>query len=87
MIIHRCDRCGETGDDEITPLWKEEFVILDKKDDFDHLYGWTEYAVTREDIEALRNGKRLYSDMGGEYAITIVMKGADDAETVHNEQV
>lgn len=26
-------------------------------------------------------------DRYGEYAITIVMEGADDAETVHNEQV
>lgn len=85
MIIDRCDRCGKIGHDEITPRWT--FMILDKKDDFDHLYGWTEYAVTREDIEALRNGKRLYSDLGGEYAITIVMEGADDAKTVHNEQV
>lgn len=56
--------------------------ILDKNvkdDEIDACYGWEEYIITQEEIQALLDGKRLYTTINcDEYAITIKMEEKTD---------
>ena len=56
--------------------------ILDKNvkdDEIDTCYGWEEYIITQEEIQALLDGKRLYTTINcDEYAITIKMEEKTD---------
>ena len=51
-----------------------DFEILEKNEKVsyeDMLYGFQEYIITKEDIEALLKGKKLYGTVNDEYAFTI----------------
>lgn len=51
-----------------------DFEILEKdtkKENINWMWGGWEYTITKEDIEALLEGKKLYAIIGDEYAITI----------------
>ena len=60
--------------------------ILDKNvkdDEIDTCYGWEEYIITQEEIQALLDGKRLYTTINcDEYAITIKMEEKIDDQKV-----
>ena len=56
---------------------REKFIILEKDisdDEIDWLYGGSTYYITNEQIEALRQGKKLYNTVNDEYAFTIELK-------------
>lgn len=54
------------------------FEIVSKKKKVDPCYGLEEFYITREEINALLSGKKLYSTVNdGEYAITIEMEETD----------
>lgn len=51
-----------------------DFEILEKNEKVsyeDMLYGFAEYTITKEDIEALLKGQKLYGTINDEYAFTI----------------
>ncbi len=51
--------------------------ILDKDikdEDIDWLYGGGEFIITKEQIEALLNGQKLYGTVNDEYAFTIELE-------------
>lgn len=49
--------------------------IYNKNDEVDPCYGLEELYLTKNDIEALKEGKMLYTTINdGEYAITIEME-------------
>lgn len=53
------------------------FEILDKDikdEDIDWLYGGGEFIITKEQIEALLNGQKLYGTVNDEYAFTIELE-------------
>lgn len=52
----------------------KDFTIIDNEDQADPLYGMETKTITIEDIEALKNGKLLYTDIAGEYALIIRME-------------
>lgn len=55
----------------------EDFEILDKDikdEDIEWLWGGTEYIITKEDIEALLNGQKIYTTCNDEYAFTIELE-------------
>lgn len=47
-------------------------LILEEGEDFNKMWGWHIVKVTREEIDALLSGKRLYFD-DGEYAHILVL--------------
>ena len=52
----------------------KSFEILDKDikdEDIDWLYGGEDFKITKEQIEALLNGQKLYGTINDEYAFTI----------------
>ena len=49
-------------------------IVLEKGERADHLYGLQTEYITDEDIEALKEGKRLYFDVNVEYAVVIKYK-------------
>lgn len=52
-----------------------DFIILENEEQADPLYGMEKKIITIEDIEALKDGKLLYTDIAGEeYALIIRMK-------------
>lgn len=52
-----------------------DFEIYSKRKKVDPCYGLEALRVSREDIEALFYGKKLYTQINdGEYAITIVLE-------------
>ena len=55
--------------------YKSDFSIKEvneyKDGELDYLYGMETYNITDTDIEALKNGKLLYSTINSEYAIVI----------------
>jgi len=52
-----------------------DFEIVSKNKKVDPCYGLETLHITKEEIEALLSGKKLYSTVNdGEYAITIAMK-------------
>lgn len=58
-----------------------DFEILDKDEevsDEDMLYGFGEYTVTKEDVEALLKGQKLYGTINDEYAFTIELGGNNE---------
>ena len=62
----------------------EEFETLDKdtkEEDINWLYGGQQYYITKEQIEALLKGKKLYATINYEYAFTIEIKEVED-ETI-----
>lgn len=52
--------------------------ILDKGERADPLYGRQDETITDKEIEALKDGKRLYIDIGCEYAVVINYKKGGD---------
>ena len=49
--------------------------IYSKRKKVDYCYGLDEFSISKEDIEALLNGKKLYTQVNdGEYAITITLE-------------
>lgn len=55
----------------------KDFEILDKDikdEDIDWLYGGGEFEMTKEQIEALLNGQKLYGTVNDEYAFTIELE-------------
>ena len=51
------------------------FDIVSKDAEVDSCYGLERFYITREEIDALLSGKKLYSTVNlGEYAITIEME-------------
>ena len=63
------------GDEEMDKFEEmKKFEILDKnvpKEDINWLYSGEEYIITKEDIEALLKGNKLYGQINHEYAFTI----------------
>lgn len=63
--------------------YKSDFSIKEFSEfadgELDPLYGMDTYRITDEDIEALKNGKILYSTVNcGEYAIVIGLRSVID---------
>lgn len=56
----------------------KDFEILDKDikdEEIDWLYwGGKKFKITKEDIEALLNGQKIYASVNNEYAFTIELK-------------
>lgn len=58
-----------------------DFEIVDKKADVDTCYGLEVFYMTKEEINALLSGKKLYSTINDdEYAITIEMAESEVKE-------
>lgn len=52
-----------------------DFEIYSKRKKVDPCYGLDTFSISKGDIEALLNGKKLYAQVNdGEYAITIVLE-------------
>lgn len=52
-----------------------DFEIYSKNKKVDPCYGLDDFSISKEDIEALLNGKKLYAQVNdGEYAITIILE-------------
>ena len=52
-----------------------DFKVVDKKQEVDACYGLEAFHITKEEIDALLSGKKLYSTVNcDEYAITIEME-------------
>ena len=51
-----------------------EYKILEENEDYDKLYGNYNYEITKEDIESLLKGKKLYIPVNDEYAVVIKVK-------------
>lgn len=52
-----------------------DFAIVNKNKKVDECYGLDAFYITKEEIDALLSGKKLYSTVNeGEYAITIQMR-------------
>lgn len=49
----------------------KEYEILEESEEYDKLYGDYEIEITKEDIEKLLKGKKLYIPVNDEYALTI----------------
>ena len=47
------------------------YEILEENEEYDKLYGDYEIEITKEDIEGLLKGKKLYIPVNDEYALTI----------------
>lgn len=54
--------------------------ILNKGERADPLYGRQDETITDKEIEALKDGKRLYIDIGCEYAVVIKYKKGGDTK-------
>ena len=52
-----------------------DFVQKSFGDRYDGLYGDYFYTVSRDDIDALLNGKVLYTTISEEYALLVKLKG------------
>lgn len=53
---------------------EDDFEILDKDtkdEDISWLWGGTKYFISKETIEALLNGNKIYNTINDEYAFTI----------------
>lgn len=56
-----------------------DFLIMNKYDEINPCYGAESFYITKDDINALMQGKKLYTTVAGdEYAITIIMKESED---------
>lgn len=56
--------------------------ILEKGERADPMYGLQKEYITEEDIEALKNGRRLYIDVNNEYAVVIKYKRGKKNESI-----
>lgn len=52
--------------------------ILKDGQKIDWVYGGGEFIITKEEIEALLNGQKLYGTINDEYAFTIELEGNKD---------
>lgn len=53
------------------------------QDEYGRCYGYETYGITREQIQALLDGKQLASDINlGEYGVFIVLEEDDENESV-----
>ena len=50
-------------------------IILEKHERADQLYGSQTEIITEEEMEALKQGKRLYISVNMEYAVIIKYRG------------
>ena len=58
-----------------------DFDIVNKDAKVDTFYGLEIFHITKEEIDALLSGKKLYSTVNdGEYAITIIMAESEGVE-------
>ena len=67
----------ELQEEQVVQLQIVKMKILDKNikdEDIDWLYGGKEFIVTKEEIEALLNGQKLYGTINEEYAFTIELE-------------
>lgn len=56
-----------------------DFEIVNKNAKVDPCYGLENFIITKEDIEALLSGGKLYSTINdGEYAMTIEMAESEE---------
>ena len=56
-----------------------DFDIVNKDAEVDTRYGLETFHITKEEIDALLSGKKLYSTVNdGEYAITIIMAESEE---------
>lgn len=56
-----------------------DFTIVSKKANVDPCYGLEAFYITKEEIDALLSGKKLYSTINcDEYAITIEMEAENE---------
>lgn len=56
-----------------------DFEIVDKDAEVDTCYGLETFYITKEEIDALLSGKKLYSTVNcDEYAITIEMVESEE---------
>lgn len=52
-----------------------DFEIYSKRKKVDPCYGLDDFRISKKDIEALLDGKKLYAQVNdGEYAITIILE-------------
>ena len=52
-----------------------DFEVYSKRKKVDPCYGLDEFSISKEDIEALLNGGKLYTQVNdGEYAVTIILE-------------
>ncbi|MCR4687700.1 MAG: hypothetical protein K5659_09025 [Lachnospiraceae bacterium] len=52
-----------------------DFEIYLKNNKVDPCYGLEKFSISKSDIEALLDGKKLYTQVnGGEYAVTIILE-------------
>lgn len=63
-----------------------KFTITERNAENPSLYGMEKYSITKEQIEALLQGKKLYSDIGEEYAIEIIMESEEGAKMTNKEK-
>lgn len=52
-------------------------IILEKGEKADPLWGMGTEYITDKEIEALKNGKRLWLSVNDEYAVVIKYEGGD----------
>ena len=56
-----------------------DFTIVDKSEKVNENFGLEKFYITKKDIDALFEGKKLYSDFNeGEYALTIELEESED---------
>ena len=48
-----------------------EYEILEENEEYDSLYGEHTYEISKEEIEELLKGKKLYISVNDEYAVII----------------
>ena len=51
-----------------------EYEILEENEEYDSLYGEHTYEISKEEIEELLKGKKLYISVNDEYAVVIKVK-------------
>ena len=62
---------------------EKDFEILDKNikdEEINWMWGGMKYKITKEDIEALLDGKRIYAVINDEYAFTIELENKKENE-------
>lgn len=52
-----------------------DFEVYSKNKKVDPCYGLEKFSISKSDIEALLDGKKLYTQVNdGEYAVTIILE-------------
>lgn len=52
----------------------KDYKMLEENEEYDKLYGDYAIEITKEDIEELLKGKKLYIPVNDEYAVVIEVK-------------